>query len=157
MLKEELRATKKAFRDVVRRAREEQRDKRRARKTRRRLQARRSEENSSGEAALDGRVQKLSLDGSIRPPARSQTMPISQAALPQRPVRSETSSEMSVAGVIHTPSSASQASALDAPAEAPDKKGRLKGLLKSRKEKKQQKSSEGESSKKSSKKDLGDS
>lgn len=64
---------------------------------------------------------------------------------------------MSVAGVIHTPSSASQASGFDSPAEVPDKKGRLKGLLKSRKEKKQQKASEAESSKKSSKKDPGDS
>lgn len=160
VLKQEMRATKKAFRDVVRRAREEQRDRRRAKKhRRRRVQAHRSEEGATGEMALDGRMQGLSLDGpSLRPPARSQTMPISQAALPQHPARSETSSEMSAAGVIHTPSPASRASTLDSSAEVPDKKGKLKGLLKSsRKEKKQPEASEGESSKKAPKKGPGDS
>lgn len=160
VLKQEMRATKKAFRDVVRRAREEQRDRRRAKKhRRRRAQAGRSEEGATGDMALDGRMQELSLDGSSpRLPARSQTMPISQAAHPQHPVRSETSSEMGVAGVIHSPSSASRASALDPSAEAPDKKGKLKGLLtSSRKDKKQPKASEGESSKKAPKKDPSDS
>lgn len=164
-MKEEMRATRKAFRDVVRRAREEQRDKRRARKSRRRFAQARSEEDKARKTALDEHMENLSLDGpNLRPPARSQTMPIARTTLAQRPVRSETSSEMSVPGVIHTPSSALQASAPNPPAEAPDKKAKLRGLLKSRDAKKQQKSSgpekgpagtQGETSKKPSKKDPG--
>lgn len=142
MMKEERRATRKAFRDVVRRAREEQRERRRARKIQRRLAQARSEEDGAREVALHGRMETLTLDESNRRlPARSQTMPITQVAPARRPVRSETSSEMSVPGATHTPSSAAQASMHDPPAEAPDRKAKFKAMLKIRHGKKQQKSS----------------
>lgn len=138
-MKEEMRATRKAFRDVVRRAREEQRDKRRARKNR--LRQRTAPENKSkDEILLDGRMANLALeDPIIRPPARSQTEPVAQALRAQRaPLRSDTSSEVSVPGAINTPSSASQTSVQGTP-EVPDKKSKLKQMLKSRNAKKQQK------------------
>lgn len=153
VMKDELRATKKAFREVVRRAREEQRDKRRARKNRRRHAQRRSEEGKPRDM-VTGWMQNLSIDNdsNLRPPVRSQTMPVAQAAQAPRPMRSETSSEMSVAGVIQTPSSASQASLVDSSGDVHNKKGKLKSMLKSRKARTQQKDSEGESSKKASRK-----
>lgn len=138
VMKEERRATRKAFRDVVRRAREEQRERRRARKVQRRLAQAQSEE-----VALHERMETFALDESNRrPPARSQTMPITQVAPARRPVRSETSSEMSVPGANNTPSSASQASVHDPPAETPDRKAKFKAMLKIRQGKKQPNSSD---------------
>lgn len=157
VMKEERRATRKAFRDAVRRAREEQRERRRARKVQRQLAHARSEEDGGG-IALHGGMERLALDESSRRlPARSQTMPLTQAAPARRPVRSETSSELSVPGAIHTPSSASQASVHDSPVETPDRKAKFKAMLKIRQDKKQKSSgvekSDGESSKGPSKKD----
>lgn len=144
VMKEEMRATKKAFRDVVRRAREEQRDQRRARKNRRRhARAPLSGEDDkiTDQAPLNRQMDHLALDDSApRPVARSHTEPVAQAfnPPPQRaPVRSETSSEMSVPGVVHA-SSASQTSAHELPAEVPDKKTKFRQLLRSRNAKKQQ-------------------
>lgn len=150
VMKEELRVTKKAFREVVRRAREEQRDKRRARKHRRRhAKARKSEEAKSRET-MPGRMQNLSIDDTDSNIVRSQTMPAVQAAQVHHPIRSETNSELNVPGVIQTPST--QANLGDSSAEGPEKKAKLKSMLKPRKVQKQQKDSEGESSKKASKK-----
>ena len=152
-MKEEMRATRKAFRDVVRRAREEQRDKRRARKNR--LRQRPPPENKpKDEILLDGQMANLALeDPTFRPPARSQTEPVVQAFRPQRaPLRSDASSEISVPGAINTPSSASQTS-VHGPAEVPDKKSKLKQMLKSRNAKKQQKAEKEDKDSKASKKD----
>lgn len=152
-MKEEMRATRKAFRDVVRRARDEQRDKRRARKNRLRHARPQPESRPKNEILLDERMAALTVEEPIfRPPARSQTEPVSQPYRPQRALRSDASSEVSVPGAIHTPSSASLTSVHDSPAEVPDKKSKLKQMLKSRNVKKQQKA-EKEAEKNKSKKD----
>jgi len=152
-MKEEMRATRKAFRDIVRRAREEQRDKRRARKNRLRHVRPASENNKpEDEILLDGRMANLALGGTIFPPAQSQKEPMAQAFRPQHtPLRSDASSEVSVPGAINTPSSVSQTSLHDSPVVAPDKKSKLKQMLKSRNAKKQQK--ERDADKDKSKKD----
>ncbi|KAJ5212582.1 uncharacterized protein N7498_004228 [Penicillium cinerascens] len=152
-MKEEMRATRKAFRDVARRAREEQRDKRRARKNRLR-QRPPPESKPEDEILLDGRMANLALeDTTFRPPARSRTEPVVQAFRPQRTLlRSGASSEISVPGAINTPSSASQTSVYG-PAEVPDKKSKLKQMLKSRNAKKQQKAEKEDKDSKASKKD----
>ncbi|KAJ5131828.1 hypothetical protein N7448_005986 [Penicillium atrosanguineum] len=155
-MKEEMRATKKAFRDVIRRARDEQRDKRRARKNRlRHTRAQpQPESKPQDEILLDGRMAALAVEEpTFRPPARSHTEPISQAHRPQpAPLRSDASSEVSVPGAIKTPLSASMINAHGSPAGVPDKKSKLKQMLKSRNIKKQQKA-EKETEQDKSKKD----
>ncbi|KAJ6131127.1 hypothetical protein N7523_001587 [Penicillium sp. IBT 18751x] len=155
-MKEEMRATKKAFRDVVRRARDEQRDKRRARKNRLRHARPQPENKPRDEVLLDGQMASLAVEEpTFCPPARSQTEPISQAHRPQpAPLRSDASSEVSVAGAIKTPSTVSLNSAHGSQAGTPDKKSKLKQILKSRTTKKQQKAeteAEKDKSKKGSK------
>lgn len=153
-MKEELRATRKAFRDVLRRARDEQRNKRRARKNRLRHARPQPESKPRDEARLDGQMAALAVEEpAFRPPARSHTEPTSQAHRPPpAPLRSDASSEVSVPGAIGTPSSASLTSANDSPAGVPYKKSKLKQMLKSTNAKKQQKA-EKEAGKDKSKKD----
>ena len=153
-MKEEMRATRKAFRDVVRRARDEQRDKRRARKNRLRHARPQPESKPRDEVLLDGRMAALAVEElTFHPPARSHTEPIFQAHRPQpAPLRSDASSEVSVPGAIQTSTSASLPNARDSPTVVPDKKSKLKQMLKSRNAKKQQKA-EKEAEKDKSKKD----
>jgi hypothetical protein len=136
-MKEEMRATRKAFRDVVKRAREEQRARRRVKRNRRRHGPAQADEKAKASAkdqlaALDGKLKNVSLDDSPAPPLAQPQ--------PQRfPVRSETSSEFNRSN-LHTPSSASQASVHETPAEVPDKKkggtpSRIKDILKPRSKK----------------------
>lgn len=133
--KEEMRATRKAFRDVVRRAREEQRARRRVKRNRRRhgpLQVDdKAKASAKDQLALDGSLKNMSLNESSTPPP-----PIAQPQPQRAPMRSETSSEFSRSN-MHTPSSVSQASVHEPAAEDPDKKkgvtsSRIKEMLKPR-------------------------
>lgn len=149
-MKEEMRATRKAFRDVVRRSREEQREKRRARRNRRR-QARPGwpeQDVTKDDAPLNGRLGNLTLQDSAARPARVHSVPVSQAThfqqaqrfQPGTPPRSHsaTNSEFSVSSVRTTPSSTAQANTHDSPADVPDRRTRIKEMLKPRNAKKQQ-------------------
>ncbi|KAK5791185.1 hypothetical protein VI817_006494 [Penicillium citrinum] len=130
-MKEEMRATRKAFRDIVKRAREEQRARRRVKRSRRHHAPVDEKIKTSGQEqlALDGSLKELSLDESFKPIAKPQ---------PQRqPVRSEASSEFNRSN-LHTPSS-SQASVHESgpQVEQSDKKksgtpSRIKDILKPR-------------------------
>ncbi|KAJ5226900.1 uncharacterized protein N7469_006906 [Penicillium citrinum] len=130
-MKEEMRATRKAFRDIVKRAREEQRARRRVKRSRRHHAPVDKKIKTSGQEqlALDGSLKELSLDESSKPIAKPQ---------PQRqPVRSEASSEFNRSN-LHTPSS-SQASVRESgpQVEQSDKKksgtpSRIKDILKPR-------------------------
>lgn len=135
-MKEEMRATRKAFRDVVKRAREEQRTRRRVKRNRRRHGPVQADENAKASAndqqvSLDGKLNNVSLDDSPAPPLAQPQ--------PQRfPVRSETSSEFNRSN-LHTPSS-SQASMHETQADTPDKKksggpSRIKDILNPRSKK----------------------
>ncbi|KAJ6006396.1 hypothetical protein N7451_004340 [Penicillium sp. IBT 35674x] len=154
--KEEHRATKKAFRDVVRRAREEHHNLRRVHKNHRRHghslgHGRHHWSTDSSkkkdEGALAGRMENLALDESQQAPPRAQTAPIIQTSYPNSkisPVRADTSSGTSTPG-SNTPSS-SQASMQGFPSELPGRKGksapqtRLRDKLKPRLSKKLQQS-----------------
>lgn len=131
-MKEEMRATRKAFRDIVKRAREEQRARRRVKRSRRRhapVDEKAKANSGKEQLALDGSLKELSLNESSKPIAKPQ---------PQRqPVRSETSSELNRSN-LHTPSS-SQASVHEPgnQVEQSDKKksgtqSRIKDILKPR-------------------------
>ena len=120
-MKDELRATKKAFREVVRRARQEQHEAKKARKARRRQLKNKSVDSGP---VLAQRMDTLTLN-QPQPvqPARIQTQPTSQGySFPPPPGRAETGSVISSVG-SHTPTS-SQASMHELPAEAPDRKGK---------------------------------
>ncbi|KAJ6036158.1 hypothetical protein N7540_000437 [Penicillium herquei] len=148
-MKEELRATRKAFREVVRRAREEQYESRRARKKRQRKEGKNKSvdkgyDMSKDQVALDQRLSSLSLgQQQTSHPVRAQTDPAgyNYSAHPA-PVRADTSSVISSASSIHARSS-SQTSTTEPPAEGTDRKSlsgaqRLRDKLKSRSTKKQQ-------------------
>lgn len=147
-MKEEMRATRKAFRDVVRRAREEQRDKRRARRTRRRQAQPGRPEQPADDAQLDGRLGNLTLQDSAVRPARVHSVPVSQASHSQHAQRSQpvalpprshsaTNSEFSISSARTMPPSTVQASTQSA-ADVPDRRTRIKEMLKPRNAKKQQ-------------------
>lgn len=170
--KEEYGATKKAFREVVRRAREEHHSLRRAQKNHRRLDhslghgkhhwSMHSSKKDQG--ALTERMENLALNASQKAPPRAQTAPVIQTSYPVSrvpPMRADTSSGTSTPG-SNTPSS-SQASMKGFPNELPDRKGksapqtRLRDKLKPRLSKKQPQSDsaasrDDESDKKSSSK-----
>lgn len=99
-IKEETRATRKAFRDVLRRARTEQRERRKMKHARRR-QERRSQARDEGEVPLDQRVQNLELDTN----RESRSTVQSFASFPSR--RSGAESEVSDISSVDTPSSGS--------------------------------------------------
>lgn len=143
-MKEEMRATRKAFRDVVKRAREEQRARRRVKRNRRRHGPGQADEKAKAgakdqQAVLDGSMKNVSLDDSPAPPIAHPR--------PQRfPVRSETSSEFNRSN-LHTPSS-SQASVHETQTDTSDKKksgapSRIKDMLKSRKKRDEDKKKDG--------------
>ncbi|KAJ5151900.1 hypothetical protein N7492_010195 [Penicillium capsulatum] len=151
-MKEEMRATRKAFRDVVRRAREEQREKRRARRSRRR-QARPgwSEQNAAKEnGPLNARLGNLNLQDSAARPARVYSDPVSPAPHPQQaqpfqpaaPGRSHTSTNLEIGGpnARNTASQASPAPTITSSADVSDRRTRIKEMLKPRTAKKQQQS-----------------
>lgn len=147
-MKEEMRATKQAFRDIVRRARNEQRDRKRAKWNRRRKALASAENKAKDKTSLDGRMGNLALgDGDTPnpPPVRSQTAPVSSPG-PQRsvPVRSNASSDLSAQGTVNPLSTASQSSVNEVPSELSGRKARpqdrFKEMLKPRSAKKQQKS-----------------
>ncbi|KAJ5281832.1 hypothetical protein N7478_007204 [Penicillium angulare] len=148
-LKVELRATKKAFREVVRRARQEQHDAKKSRRNRRR-QEKNKKSIDGGKKNLDtliGSTENLTLNPSKSTvTTRAQTDPLAQspiAPFKTKPMRAETSSSISSASSMHTPSS-SQASTHDRPGELPERKGklgtqtRLRDKLKPRSKKQQQ-------------------
>lgn len=158
-MKEEIRATKKAFRDIVRRARDEQRDRRRAKWNRRRQALASAETNAKYKTSLDNRMGNLALaDTPNSPPVRAQTEPAS-LQVPQRnlPVRPNPSSDLSIQGTLNTASSASQSqsSVNEFPTELPGRKARpqdrFKEMLKPRSAKKQHKPSDSKDGKDSKK------
>ncbi|KAJ5160486.1 uncharacterized protein N7482_007490 [Penicillium canariense] len=155
-MKEEMRATKKAFRDVVRRARDEQRERKRAKWNRRR-QARSqragADEKVKEQVSLDGRMGNLSLGNTPNPrPVRTQTELVSKPPQWAVPVRSDASSAPSAQG-IRPPSSAPQSSEL--PGRKAKPQTRFKEMLKPRNAKKQQKPDSDTKNGKDSKKDPG--
>lgn len=116
-IKEEMRATKKAFRDVLRRAREEQREQRRNKRLRRRQQQQRLQELQreaeaeaqaeaarSREVSLEQRLENLDLEKAKK--HESQPTVRSSASFPST-ARSISSSEASDISSISTPSTAS--------------------------------------------------
>ncbi|KAJ5113092.1 hypothetical protein N7456_001626 [Penicillium angulare] len=128
-LKVELRATKKAFREVVRRARQEQHDAKRSRRNRRRQEKNKkfTDGDKKDPDTLIGPTENLTLNPSKSThTTRAQTDPLSQTPIfPfKKPVRAETSSSISSASSIYTPAS-SQASTHDRPGELPERKGKL--------------------------------
>ncbi|KAJ5099034.1 hypothetical protein N7532_006035 [Penicillium argentinense] len=136
-MKEEMRATRKAFRDVVRRARDEQRARRRVKRNRRR-HGPQTDDKAKEQLALDGSMKNLALNHSTPAIAHTQTMPVAQPQPQRVPMRSETSSEFSGRSNMNTPSSVSQASVHELPADSSDKKpksGRIKDMLKPRSKK----------------------
>jgi hypothetical protein len=158
-MKEEMRTTKKAFRDIVRRARDEQRDRRRAKRNRRRQALASAENNAKDNPSLDSRMGNLALVDSQNPrPVRAQTEPVPSHA-PQRsvPARSNAGSDLSAQGTVNTPSpsSQSQSSVNEFPAELPGRKARpqdrFKEMLKPRSAKKQHKPSDSKDGKDSKK------
>jgi hypothetical protein len=147
-MKEEMRATKQAFRDTVRRARNEQRDRKRAKWNRRRKALASAENKAKDKTSLDGRMGNLALGDGDTPnprPVRSQTAPVSSPG-PQRsvPVRSNASSDLSAQGTVNPLSTASQSSVNGVSSELSGRKARpqdrFKEMLKPRSAKKQQKS-----------------
>lgn len=141
-MKEEMRATRKAFRDVVKRAREEQRARRRVKRNRRRHGPDDKAKYSAKDAqlGLDGSLKNLSLENSYSSNTPTTIVQPKPQRVPQpQPQRSGTSSELS-RNNLHTPSlsSASQASLHDTPTtESTDKKkggtqSRIKDILKPR-------------------------
>ncbi|KAJ5086407.1 hypothetical protein NUU61_007714 [Penicillium alfredii] len=144
-MKEEMRATRKAFRDVLRRAREEQREQRRARRNRRRLER----QNTAEEPPLDRRMGQLALENPQRPlptlePASRTSHPQGPSALPAASGPSDASSDFSAApstsgsasqSSMHDPQAGSAADKKGKPLDAP---GRFREMLKQRKAKKQQ-------------------
>jgi hypothetical protein len=160
-MKEEMRATKKAFRDIVRRARDEQRDRRRAKWNHRRQALASAENNAKDNTSLDNRMGNLALADTPNPlPVRSQTEPVS-SQMPQRslPSRPNLSSDVSAQGTVNTSSSASQpqsqSSVNEFSAELPGRKARpqdrFKEMLKPRSAKKQHKPSDSKDGKDSKK------
>lgn len=149
-MKEEMRATKKAFRDIVRRARDEQRDRKRAKWNRRRQALASAENNAKDKTSLDNRMGNLALADSLNPSqVRAQTEPAS-FQMPQRklPARPNPSLDVNAQGTVNTPSSASQSqsSVNEFPTELPGRKARtqdrFKEMLKPRSAKKQHKPSD---------------
>ena len=95
-MKEEMKATKRAFRDIYRRARDEQREKRKARRNRRRqaqkLQKKQQKNQSAQEPSLERRMEDLELG------VRGDGQPVGQSASRQRsPSASSAASEVSIA------------------------------------------------------------
>ncbi|KAJ5660100.1 hypothetical protein N7507_006551 [Penicillium longicatenatum] len=174
--KEEHRATKKAFREVVRRAREEHHSLRRVHKNHRRHGHGHGHDHGrhhwsmdsmkkKDQGALTGRMENLALNGSHQAPLRAQTAPVVQTSSPASgipPMRVDTSSGANTPGSnTHSSSQSSMHGFLN---ELPDRKGksapqtRLRDKLKPRISKKAQQSDpaqasrEEESDKKSSSK-----
>jgi hypothetical protein len=132
--KEEMRATKKAFRDVLRRARDEQRERRRTK----RRQVRQARANDGDKAKqtynrpLDQQLQSLRLDNP------SQTVNQPQLAAPHGSnVGSELASGQSSISRTSTLDLASPGSVGSKEGKPSDTSSRLKDMLKSRKAKKQ--------------------
>ena len=100
-IKEETRATRKAFRDVLRRARTEQRERRKLKHARRRQERRSQRDEGEGSIPLDQRVQNLELDTN----RESRSTVQSFASFPSR--RSGAESEISDISSVDTPSSGS--------------------------------------------------
>jgi hypothetical protein len=141
-LKEEMRATKKAFRDVLRRARDEQRERRRT-KRRQLRQARVGNTKQSHDRPLDQQFGTLRLDD-----PRSNQSPMSRPVTQAQPnLVSSISSNVGSEAALSQPSiSTTSTQDLASPsgsgtsvknAKQSDTSSRLKGMLKSRKAKKQ--------------------
>lgn len=158
-MKEEMRATRKAFRDIVRRARDEQRDRKRAKRNRRRQALASAENKAKDKASVETRMGNLSLGDTPNPrPIRVQTEPVlSQPSQQNVPARLNASSDLSAQSAVNTASSASQSSVNEFPTELPGRKARpqdrFKEMLKPRSAKKQQKPSSDSKDGKDSKKD----
>ncbi|PLN77300.1 hypothetical protein BDW42DRAFT_177044 [Aspergillus taichungensis] len=100
-IKEETRATRKAFRDVLRRARTEQRERRKMKHARRRQERRSQRDEAEASIPLDQRMQNLELDTN----RESRSTVQSFASFPSR--RSGAESEVSDISSVDTPSSGS--------------------------------------------------
>jgi hypothetical protein len=160
-MKEEMRATRKAFRDIVRRARDEQRDRKKAKRNRRRLVLANAENQAKDKASLEARMGNMALgdDASSRPVrVQTETVP-SQPPRRNVSARPDTSSDLSAQSAVNTASSASQTSVNEVPTESPGRKARpqdrFKEMLKPRSAKKQQKPSSDSKDGKDSKKEPG--
>ncbi|KAJ5248793.1 hypothetical protein N7468_000244 [Penicillium chermesinum] len=125
-MKDEMRATRKAFREVVRRAREEQRDKRRNHKHRyRQSQGLHSaDENETGES-LAGNLNQLSLSGQPNLQT-SESRPIAQSQFPA-PSQMPHGPQNAVPGSSNTPSVSSLQSHNTSAVELPDRKAKTGG------------------------------
>ena len=95
-MKEEMKATKKAFRDIYRRARDEQREKRKAKRNRRRQQQKLQKKQQKNQAAQEPSIERRMDDLELGVCGDGQ--PVGQSASRQRSLSaSSAASEVSIA------------------------------------------------------------